>query len=53
MLNEIDLANLEPRELTPDRADDFLDYFDGDAFADNPEGASCYCCYFHSPGRAI
>ena len=50
MLNAIDLANLELRELTPDLDDDFLDYFDGDAFADNPEGASCYCCYFHWVG---
>ena len=47
MPNALDLTNLELRELTPDRADDFLDYFDGDAFADNPEGAACYCCYFH------
>ena len=46
MPNEIDLANLELRELTPDRADDFLDYFDRDAFADNPEGASCYLLLF-------
>ena len=50
MPNEIDLANLELRELTPDRANDFFDYFDQDAFADNPEGASCYCCYFHWVG---
>ena len=50
MLNEIDLANLELRELTPECADDFFDYFDRDAFADNPEGASCYCCYFHWVG---
>ena len=50
MLNAIDLANLELRELTPDLVGDFLDYFDGDAFADNPEGASCYCCYFHWVG---
>ena len=41
---------LELRELTPDLAEDFLDYFDGEAFADNPEGASCYCCYFHWGG---
>lgn len=50
MPHDIDWANLELSELTPDRADDFLDYFDGDAFADNPEGASCYCCYFHWVG---
>ena len=47
MPNEINLAKVELRELTPDRANDFFDYFDTDAFADNPEGASCYCCYFH------
>ena len=28
MPNDIDLANLELRELTLDRVDDFLDYFD-------------------------
>ena len=28
MPHDIDLANLELRELTPDRVDDFLDYFD-------------------------
>ena len=50
MSNAIDLGNLELRELTPDCADDFLDYFDRDAFSDNPEGASCYCCYFHWVG---
>ena len=50
MPHDTNLANLELRELTPERAGDFLDYFDRDAFADNPEGASCYCCYFHWVG---
>ena len=50
MQNVLDLANLELRELAPNRADDFFDYFNRDAFADNPEGAACYCCYFHWVG---
>jgi len=29
--------------LRPDRKDDYLRFFDGDAFADNPAWASCYC----------
>ena len=29
--------------LTPARAGDFLSFFDGDAFADNPKWAGCYC----------
>jgi ribosomal protein S18 acetylase RimI-like enzyme len=31
--------------LTPDRADDFLAFFDGPAFADNPDWADCYCMF--------
>jgi ribosomal protein S18 acetylase RimI-like enzyme len=31
--------------LTPDRAGDFLAFFDGPAFADNPEWGSCYCMF--------
>lgn len=33
--------------LTPQRADLFMDLFDGEGFADNPEWASCYCRYYH------
>jgi GNAT superfamily N-acetyltransferase len=29
--------------LRPDLKDDYLRFFDGDAFADNPAWASCYC----------
>ena len=29
--------------LTPERLDDFLDLFDGRAFADNPSWEDCYC----------
>ena len=35
------------RPLGPDTLPLFLRFFDGDAFADNPKWASCYCqCYY-------
>jgi GNAT superfamily N-acetyltransferase len=33
--------------LTPDRQADFLAYFEGDAFADNPKWSSCYCQFLY------
>jgi ribosomal protein S18 acetylase RimI-like enzyme len=33
-------------EMSPARQEDYLAFFDRDAFADNPPWASCYC-YFH------
>lgn len=45
---------MEPtiKPLSPSLADDFLKFFDGPAFADNPDWSHCYCCFFHiqSPG---
>ena len=38
---------IEIRPLTPERLDDFLAYFDHDAFADNPRWASCYCQHLY------
>jgi len=38
------------RELTPEFLDDYLKFFDYDAFADNPAWAGCYCMYFHFSG---
>ena len=38
------------RELTPELLDDYLKFFDHDAFADNPAWAGCYCRYFHFSG---
>ena len=28
-------------------AQDFLGFFDNDAFSDNPDWAECYCCFFY------
>lgn len=38
------------RELTPELLDDYLKFFDRDAFADNPAWAGCYCMYYHFSG---
>jgi GNAT superfamily N-acetyltransferase len=37
-------------ELTPELIDDYLSFFDGDAFSDNPDWAMCYCAFHHFPG---
>lgn len=35
------------RRLSPSLLDDWLDYFDHDAFADNADWSGCYCQWFH------
>ena len=38
---------IEIRALAPELLGDFLKFFDGTAFSDNPKWASCYCqCYY-------
>jgi ribosomal protein S18 acetylase RimI-like enzyme len=37
------------RELTPDLLPDYLRFFDGEAFSDNPDWAGCYCYFHHAP----
>ena len=45
---------IEIRPLTPERQADFLAYFEGDAFADNPRWAFCYCQFLHvDPSRVV
>lgn len=38
---------IEIRALTPDLLPDFLGYFEGAAFADNPKWRSCYCQFLY------
>lgn len=38
------------RELTSELLEDYLSFFDQDAFADNPNWAGCYCMFFHFSG---
>lgn len=41
------------RPLTPALLPDFLRFFDGPAFADNPRWASCYCQCFYEDHRVV
>ncbi|MDB5035441.1 MAG: putative N-acetyltransferase [Chlorobi bacterium] len=40
------------RPLSPELLDDYLAFFDTDAFADNPRWASCYCNWLHADHEA-
>lgn len=46
-LAEIGPVTVHP--VTEDRVGDWLRFFDGDAFCDNPDWASCYCLEPHVP----
>jgi GNAT superfamily N-acetyltransferase len=46
-LAEIAPVTIHP--VTAERVDDWLRFFDHDAFADNPDWASCYCLEPHVP----
>lgn len=47
------MHKLSIRPLSPDLLNDYLSFFDHDAFCDNPEWQSCYCAYYHfyTPAR--
>lgn len=46
-------AALEIHALGPERLADFLRYFEGPAFADNPRWKSCFCQYLHVDHRQV
>ena len=41
--------DIEIRPLTAAMKDEYIAYFDGPAFADNPVWAQCYCLSYHMP----
>jgi ribosomal protein S18 acetylase RimI-like enzyme len=43
-----DVCYIEVRPLTPGLLEDWLAFFDHDAFADNPDWSGCYCQHFHA-----
>jgi GNAT superfamily N-acetyltransferase len=43
-------VKVEVRELTPELLDDYLKFFDKDAFTDFPEWSGCYCGFYDTPG---
>lgn len=46
-LDEIGEVAIHP--VSEERIDDWINFFDHDAFADNPDWASCYCLVPHVP----
>src|SRR2546430_14682484 len=44
-------VKIEVRELLPDLLDDYLRFFDKDAFTDFPEWSGCYCGFYDTPGK--
>lgn len=41
------MSEIEVHPLSPERQADFLAYFEGPAFADNPRWGFCYCQFLH------
>ena len=46
-------ADIRIHALSPDRQADFLRFFDGEAFSDNPAWSSCYCQCFYEDHRKV
>ena len=45
--------SLQMVPLTPERVEDFFEFFDHVAFSRHPEwGCGCYCCFFHATDQA-
>ena len=42
-----DIGDVVVKDVTPDRVDDYLDFFDHRAFSDFPAWQSCYCMETH------
>ena len=45
-------APFEVKPLSPDRLPDFMAFFEGEAFSDNPKWSSCYCqCFYEDHSK--
>ena len=45
-------STVEIHPLSPERLADFLAFFDGEAFSDNPAWSSCYCqCFYEDHSK--
>ncbi len=47
------IGSVRIEHVTPDLLDDYLDFFDHDAFAGNPAWAACYCAEPHHVPRGM
>jgi len=46
------IATVEIHPLSPERLADFMAFFDGKAFSDNPRWSSCYCqCFYEDHSK--
>lgn len=46
------MSPIEVAPLSPDRIADFMAFFEGEAFSDNPRWASCYCqCFYEDHSK--
>lgn len=48
MKQQLDQPSILIRPLIPSLLRDYLGFFDHDAFADNPDWASCYCHFYYA-----
>jgi hypothetical protein len=49
MARKMNQSTIEIRSLCPELKHDFLRFFDGTAFSDNPNWSSCYCqCFYEN-----
>ena len=46
-------TTIQVRALKPEILQDFLQFFDGSAFSDNPKWASCYCQCFYEDHTVV
>lgn len=51
--DEVTRVPVEIRPLSPALLPDFLAYFEGDAFADNPKWGSCFCQFLYVDHRTV
>lgn len=52
MTADVHVAAIEIHPLSPARLADFMAFFDGEAFSDNPRWSSCYCqCFYEDHSR--
>lgn len=53
ILGSMSTHTVEVKALTPELQPDFLRFFDGTAFSDNPRWSSCYCQCFYEDHSVV
>jgi ribosomal protein S18 acetylase RimI-like enzyme len=51
-VSEVNATDIEIHPLSPSRLADFMAFFEGEAFSDNPGWSSCYCqCFYEDHSK--